>query len=145
MYRLAVASRHVPVQMDRDKRSDKRYSPRVLKRVLLLEDDVAVRRAISRALRERGYRVVARATVDAAKAALQRGDINGQQFTVAILDVEVGERFGFEVAQVVPEGTEVVFFTGTKNRKLLSRARSFGRVVAKDDPQSLLTRLPLAS
>ena len=131
--------------MSQDKRSANRYTRRVLRRVLLLEDDVIVRRAVSRALRERGYRVVARATVEAAKAAVRRGDINGHPFTFAILDLEVGDEFGTEVAQAVPAGTEIVFFTGTTDAKLLAAARRYGRVVRKDQPLELLTGVPLAS
>ncbi len=117
----------------------------MLRRVLLLEDDVNVRRAVSRALRDRGYRVVARATVEAAKAAVRRGDINGHRFTIAILDLEVGDRLGTEVAAEVPAGTDIVFFTGATDPELLSRARSFGRVISKDQPHELITGVPLAS
>lgn len=89
--------------------------------------------------------MVARATVEAAKAAVRRGDINGHPFTIAILDLEVGERLGTEVAEEVPEGTEIVFFTGATDPELLAQARTYGRVIRKDRPDELITGVPLAS
>lgn len=110
--------------------------------VLLVDDDPSVRRALSRAVRERRLPVRVVATVGDALALVRHFVIERvPPFAMAVLDLEIGSRFGWDVAPALPYETKVVFFTGTTDRDHLARARRYGEVIGKSVPEALLARL----
>jgi DNA-binding response OmpR family regulator len=104
-------------------------------RLLVVEDDVTVARALSRLLARRGFSVALARSCAAARSQVQ-------SFDFAILDLDLPDGNGVDLAsqlllnQRVPS---VVFFTSSTDSALLARARRLGSVVMKSsDPSALL-------
>lgn len=98
-------------------------------RVLIVDDEPWILRALGRELRRLGHEVVAATGTEDAVA--DRG-----RFDAAILDLELGGETGVDCARRLGRQAgpgRVLFHSGTSDRALLGRAASFGRVVAKGD------------
>jgi DNA-binding response OmpR family regulator len=96
-------------------------------RLLVVEDDVTMARALSRTLARRGF-AVAIARSCAAACAL------AQSFDLAILDLDLPDGNGVDLARKLIASSRVpsvVFFTGTTDAALLARARRVGTVINK--------------
>ena len=103
-------------------------------RVLVVEDDPTVRRAVARALRHAGHEVVVAERCDGARGLTQAVD-------VAVLDLELPDGTGVDFAgELLGLGTTsgVVFFSGAIDPLLLGRASRLGTVVTKGDDLSRL-------
>lgn len=98
-------------------------------RVLVVEDDPAVRRAVARALRHAGHEVVVAERCDGARGLSPSVD-------VAVLDLELPDGTGVDFAgELLGLGAAggVVFFSGAIDPSLLGRASRLGTVVTKGD------------
>lgn len=107
---------------------------RSAQRLLVVEDDVTVARALSRALSRRGFSVALAASCAAARALLQT-------FEFAIVDLDLPDGNGVDLARQLIRGGRtlgVVFFTGSTDAARLTRARRVGPVVAKSAGTSAL-------
>jgi two-component system repressor protein LuxO len=96
-------------------------------RLLVVEDDVTVARALSRTLARRGYSVAICRSCSAARAL-------AQTFDFAVLDLDLPDGNGVELARdLMADGKvpSVLFFTGCSDTSLLARARRMGTVVMK--------------
>jgi ActR/RegA family two-component response regulator len=96
-------------------------------RLLVVEDDVTVARALSRTLARRGFSVAIARSCAAARALAQR-------FDFAVLDLDLPDGNGVDLAlHLTASGRvpSVLFFTGSNDPALLARARRVGPVVMK--------------
>lgn len=96
-------------------------------RLLVVEDDVTVARALSRTLARRGYSVAICRSCTAARTL-------AQIFDFAVLDLDLPDGNGVELArELMASGKvpSVLFFTGCSDITLLARARRIGKVVMK--------------
>ena len=96
-------------------------------RLLVVEDDVTVARALSRTLARAGSSV---ATARSCSAALSLP----QSFDFAILDLDLPDGNGVDLARALMTSSRVpgvLFFTSSTDPALLARARRMGSVVAK--------------
>jgi two-component system response regulator RegA len=96
-------------------------------RLLVVEDDVTVARALSRTLARRGFAVAIARSCAAARAL-------AQSFDFAILDLDLPDGNGVDLAHELLAGSRVpgvAFFTGTRDAALLARARRVGTVIEK--------------
>jgi CheY-like chemotaxis protein len=96
-------------------------------RLLVVEDDSAVARALSRLLSKLGFSVIVARSCRAATALTQ-------SFETAILDLDLPDGNGVDLArQLLAAGKvrSVLFFTGSSDAKLLARARRRGSVIMK--------------
>ncbi len=101
-------------------------------RLLVVEDDVTVARALSRTLARRGFTVAIARSCTAARAL-------NQPFDFAVLDLDLPDGNGVDLAEsLLGSGRvpSVLFFTGTSNMALLARARRLGGVVMKSSGTS---------
>jgi DNA-binding response OmpR family regulator len=97
------------------------------RRILVVEDDPAVSRAVSRWLTQRGFSVQVVRTCEAAIACQQH-------FDSAVLDVDLPDGNGVDLgAELIARGVvpQITFFTGSRDSELLARARSVGEVLSK--------------
>ena len=95
--------------------------------VLVLEDDPAIGRGLSRNLRQAGYEV------ELVERCARIRDLN-QRFDVAVLDLELPDGVSLDMAaELLALGATraVVFFSGASDALLLARAARFGEVVSK--------------
>ncbi|HWZ87237.1 MAG TPA: response regulator [Polyangiaceae bacterium] len=96
-------------------------------RLLVVEDDVTVARALSRTFARRGFSVVIARSCAAARALAQR-------FDFAVLDLDLPDGNGVDLARDLiarASAPTIVFFTGSHDAALLARARRLGGVVMK--------------
>lgn len=96
-------------------------------RLLVVEDDVTVARALSRTLARVGYSVALARSCAAARSL-------AQSFDLAILDLDLPDGNGADLARaLISEGKvpSVLFFTSSSDTSLLARARCLGSVVMK--------------
>ncbi len=96
-------------------------------RLLVVEDDVTVARALSRTLARRGFSVAIARTCSAAR-------MLPQTFDFAVLDLDLPDGNGVDLARDLLDAGKVpgvLFFTGTVDVALLARARRIGGVVMK--------------
>jgi len=96
-------------------------------RLLVVEDDVTVARAVSRTLARAGFSVAAARSCSAARALTQ-------DFDFAILDLDLPDGNGVELARALMTSGKVpcvLFFTSCTDASLLARARCMGPVVMK--------------
>jgi len=96
-------------------------------RLLVVEDDVTVARALSRTLARAGFSVAVARSCSAARSL-------AQTFDFAILDLDLPDGNGVDLARTLMTDSRVpsvVFFTGSTDTKLLARARCMGSVVMK--------------
>lgn len=97
-------------------------------RVLLLEDDPSMRRAISRELSRRGYRVTEAPSCTAALAATGPYDCG-------IFDIVLPDGDGIDVAETLLRNQLVqhaIFYSGTSDERIWLRASDGGVFVHKD-------------
>src|SRR4051812_6156303 len=101
-------------------------------RLLVVEDDVTVARALGRTLARRGFSVaLARSCASALSLA--------QSFDFAILDLDLPDGNGVDLARALlgrGQLPSVLFFTGSRDPALLARARALGSVVLKSGGSS---------
>lgn len=98
-----------------------------LQRLLVVEDDVTVARALSRTLARAGFSVACARSCAAARAL-------PQSFDFAILDLDLPDGNGVDLAQALLTSGRVpavLFFTSCVDDALLSRARRMGSIVMK--------------
>jgi DNA-binding response OmpR family regulator len=110
-------------------------------RVLVVEDDPGIGRALSRALRQEGHAFVLVERCHLARE-LQ------QSFDVGVLDLELPDGSGVDLGrELLVRGMleTVVFFSATADSALLRRAAEFGEVVPKHGDPSLLIDAVLRS
>ena len=96
-------------------------------RLLVVEDDVTVARALSRTLARRGFSVALCRCCAAARTLTQT-------FDFAVLDVDLPDGNGVDLARdlmTAGKVPSVLFFTGSCDNALLARARRIGTVVMK--------------
>ncbi|MES1178794.1 MAG: response regulator [Myxococcales bacterium] len=96
-------------------------------RLLVVEDDVTVARALSRLLARRGFSVAIARSCTAARSL-------AQSFDFAVLDLDLPDGNGVDLARSLLESarvSSVLFFTGSRDPALLARARAIGPVVVK--------------
>jgi len=96
-------------------------------RLLVVEDDVTVARALSRTLARAGFSVAAARSCGAATALTQG-------FDFAILDLDLPDGNGVDLARALMTSGKVptvLFFTSCTDTTLLARARSIGPVIMK--------------
>ncbi|MEP7049187.1 MAG: response regulator [Pseudomonadota bacterium] len=101
-------------------------------RLLVVEDDVTVARALSRTLARRGYAVAICRSCTAARAL-------AQTFDFAVLDLDLPDGNGVDLARdLMADGKvpSVLFFTGSCDSAMLARARRVGTVVTKAEGSS---------
>ncbi len=99
----------------------------LVQRLLVVEDDVTVARAVSRTLARRGFSVALARSCTAALALAQR-------FDFAVLDLDLPDGNGVDLARALLDGDKVrsvLFFTGSLDPALLTRARALGSVIMK--------------
>jgi two-component system response regulator RegA len=100
---------------------------RSAQRLLVVEDDVTVARALSRTFARRGFAVALVRSCGAARAL-------AQEFDFAILDLDLPDGNGVDLArELLTNGRvpTVVFFSGSSDAALLARARRVGTVIVK--------------
>ena len=96
-------------------------------RLLVVEDDVTVARALSRTLARRGFSVAIVRSCTAARSL-------AQAFDFAVLDLDLPDGNGVDLARYLLEWQKVsgvMFFTGSSDPALLARARAIGPVLMK--------------
>ncbi|HYQ31135.1 MAG TPA: response regulator [Polyangiaceae bacterium] len=96
-------------------------------RLLVVEDDLTVARALSRTLARAGFSVASARSCSAARSL-------AQSFDVAILDLDLPDGNGVDLARALMSTGKVptvLFFTSCTDATLLARARRLGHVVAK--------------
>lgn len=98
-----------------------------LQRLLVVEDDVTVARALSRTLARAGYSVASARSCAAARSLTQ-------SFDFAILDLDLPDGNGVDLARALMSSGKVpsvLFFTSCTDAALLSRAHCMGSIVMK--------------
>lgn len=96
-------------------------------RLLVVEDDVTVARALARMLVGRGFSVAIARSCAAARSLRQ-------SFDFAVLDLDLPDGNGVDLARSLMDCEKVpsvLFFTGSRDPALLARARALGPVVMK--------------
>ncbi len=96
-------------------------------RLLVVEDDVTVARALFRTLARHGFAVDVARSCSAARTLTQF-------FDFAILDLDLPDGNGVDLARELIASSRVpsvVFFSGSRDAALLARARRVGAVVMK--------------
>ena len=103
-------------------------------RLLVVEDDAVVARALERSLRRAGYRVTRAASCKEARA------VEGP-FGAGVFDIDLVDGDGVTLAMELCESHIVarcVFFTGSASSEHHARAQTVGPVVLKSAPLALL-------
>ena len=98
-----------------------------LQRLLVVEDDVTVARALSRTLARAGFSVACARSCAAAREL-------AQSFDFAILDLDLPDGNGVDLARALLTSGKVpvvLFFTSCTDGALLARARRMGSVILK--------------
>src|SRR4051794_27303115 len=96
-------------------------------RLLIVEDDLTVARALSRTLARAGYSVALARSCAAARSL-------AQSFDLAILDLDLPDGNGVDLARALLADVKVpsvLFFTSSSDTSLLARARCLGSVMVK--------------
>ncbi len=96
-------------------------------RLLVVEDDVTVARALSRTLARRGFSVATARSCTAAR-------MLSQTFDFAVLDLDLPDGNGVDLARDLMEAgrvPSVIFFSSSCDLALLARARRLGAIVMK--------------
>src|SRR5215471_2352164 len=100
--------------------------------VLVVEDDVSVRRPLVKFLEMHGFSVVTAETADEGLAALSDHD-----FTAAVVDLRLKRGSGRDVVVAVPADVPVIIFSGVPSESAeLERLRAHTRLIEK--PYSLV-------
>lgn len=107
-------------------------TPRGARIVLVVEDDLSVRRPLIKFLEFHGFAVVAAETADEAIEAIGK-----QSLTAAIIDLRLRRGSGRDVVTAVPAPVPVIIFSGVPSESAeLERTRPKTRLVEK--PYSLV-------
>lgn len=96
-------------------------------RLLVVEDDVTVAKALSRTLARRGFSVAVVRSCTAAR-------LLAQTFDFAVLDIDLPDGNGVDLARDLLDSgrvPSVLFFTGSTDSAMLARARRLGSVTTK--------------
>ncbi len=101
-------------------------------KVLIVDDEPAVRRAMAAVLRRDGFEVITAGQPQEVPPA--------DRFVVGIFDVSLSGRDGVGVARSMLDGGHVgqaIFYTGGLDEQVQSRADAVGTVILKPDLESL--------
>jgi DNA-binding response OmpR family regulator len=100
--------------------------------VLVVEDDVSVRRPLVKFLEMHGFSVITAETADEGVDALKQND-----FVAAVIDLRLRRGSGRDVVAAVPAEVPVIIFSGVPSESSeLERLRSRTRLIEK--PYSLV-------
>jgi DNA-binding response OmpR family regulator len=100
--------------------------------VLVVEDDVSVRRPLVKFLEMHGFSVITAETADEGVDALKQND-----FVAAVIDLRLRRGSGRDVVGAVPPDVPVIIFSGVPSESSeLERLRSRTRLIEK--PYSLV-------
>jgi DNA-binding response OmpR family regulator len=100
--------------------------------VLVVEDDVSVRRPLVKFLEMHGFSVITAETADEGVDALKQND-----FVAAVIDLRLRRGSGRDVVAAVPAEVPVIIFSGVPSESSeLERVRSRTRLIEK--PYSLV-------
>lgn len=104
-------------------------------RLMVVEDDAIIARAVQRTLAKRGHEVVVASSCGAARA------LNGG-FDCAVLDVHLPDGNGVDLARDIAgrAARVVVFFSGSSDENTRLKASTFGRFVTKSSGIDALER-----
>jgi ActR/RegA family two-component response regulator len=108
-------------------------------RVLILDDEVCVLRALGRVMRHRGHDVI---------SATSSGQIGDDPFDCAILDLELNGETGVECARAILLAgltDRIMFHSGASDATLLNQAAQLGAVVTKGALDALMGFVDAAS
>jgi CheY-like chemotaxis protein len=100
------------------------------RRVLIADDSAVARSSLARRVRAEGLEVEERDSATGACA------VDSADLACALLDLDLGDGFGTEVAERLREGQgglPIAFFSSALAPEVLARARFFGPVFAKPD------------
>ena len=98
------------------------------RRVLIADDSAVARLSLVKPMRAEGIEVEER---DSARTA---SSVDPSELACALLDLELGDGFGTEVAERLREGEDalpIAFFSSSREPEVLEHARTFGPVFAK--------------
>ncbi len=101
---------------------------RIARRVLVVEDQPEIARALARYLSMAGYQVVTTSSTREAQS------LREAPFDVGIFDVEIGQGDGIELAERLLEKGRVecaVFFSAVSDLQTIGRAASLGTFIDK--------------
>jgi DNA-binding response OmpR family regulator len=97
------------------------------KRLLLVEDETTLARAVARLLRRSGHEVFLASSCDEARRA-------GGSFSIGVFDIDLADGDGVSLAEELARKSvvrRVVFFSGTNNAKVRVHASNLGPFVDK--------------
>jgi DNA-binding response OmpR family regulator len=103
-------------------------------RLLIVDDEVATGRSLSRVLRAAGHLVSVAASCAEGRAA-------SGVFECAVLDIDLGDGSGIDLAhELLARGSvlRVVFYSGSMDDEVLARVADAGALVVKSEPISRL-------
>ena len=98
------------------------------RRVLIADDSAVARFSLVKAVRAEGIEVEERDSATTAAA------VDTSELACALLDLELGDGFGTEVAERLRETEDalpIAFFSSSLEPEVLEHARTFGPVFAK--------------
>jgi DNA-binding response OmpR family regulator len=102
------------------------------RQVLVVEDDVAVRRPLVKFLEMHGFNVVTAETADEGREMMQR-----HRFVAAVVDLRLKRGSGRDVVRAAPDDVPVIIFSGVPSESgELARVRPRTRLIEK--PYSLV-------
>ncbi|MDB4933189.1 MAG: hypothetical protein JWP87_161 [Labilithrix sp.] len=100
------------------------------KRVLIADDSAVARVSVARRVRADGIEV------EEQDSAAGASSVDAADLTCALLDLELGDGMGTDVAERLRAGSgglPIAFFTSTRTPEVIARAKTFGPVFAKPD------------
>lgn len=102
------------------------------RQVLVVEDDVSVRRPLVKFLEMHGFAVVTAETADEGREMMQR-----HRFVAAVVDLRLKRGSGRDVVGAAPDGVPIIIFSGVPSESAeIERARPRTRLIEK--PYSLV-------
>jgi CheY-like chemotaxis protein len=111
---------------------EKRMTTNAARQVLVVEDDVSVRRPLVRFLEMHGFTVVTAETADEGRAAMKTHPL-----AAAVVDLRLKRGSGRDVVGAAPEDVPVIIFSGVPSESAeLERLRPRTRLIEK--PYSLV-------
>src|SRR5436190_4589517 len=102
------------------------------RQVLVVEDDVSVRRPLVKFLEMHGFAVVTAETADEGREMMQR-----HRFVAAVVDLRLKRGSGRDVVAAAPDGVPIIIFSGVPSESAeIEHARPRTRLIEK--PYSLV-------